>query len=93
MREEARLNPRVDEFPSPQRHLMMNVIIWKCRGVLKPSFKSHVQDLIVDHNPAILVIMETCVRGDRAKEILNTFPLQGAIHTDTMSYVGGLWFH
>ncbi|XP_075647267.1 uncharacterized protein LOC142618248 [Castanea sativa] len=91
LREEAKINPHVDEFPSPQHPLMMNVIIWNCRGALKPSFKSHVQDLIVDHDPAILVIMET-VGGDRAKEISDTFPLQGAIHMDTVGYVGGLWF-
>ncbi|KAL0014673.1 hypothetical protein SO802_001742 [Lithocarpus litseifolius] len=71
---------------------MMNLIIWNCRGALKPSLKSHVQDLFIDDDPTILIIMETHIGGDRAKEIFDTLPFQGAIHTDTVGYAGGLWF-
>ncbi|KAK9988211.1 hypothetical protein SO802_028450 [Lithocarpus litseifolius] len=71
---------------------MMNAMIWNCRGALKHSFKSHVQDLVADHDPKILVIMETHLGGVRAKEISDTLPFQGAIHTETVGYAGGLWF-
>ena len=70
---------------------MMNIIIWNCRGALKPSFKKRVGDLVQNHNPAILVVMETRVGGDRAREITNLLPFDGAIHTDTIGYAGGLW--
>ena len=42
---------------------LMNVIIWNCRGALKPSFNIRVGELVQSHNPAILVIMETHVGG------------------------------
>ena len=71
---------------------MMNAIIWNYRGALKPSFKSHVQNLVADHDSTILVIMETYIGGVRAKEISNTLPFQGVIHTNTVGYAGGLWF-
>ena len=34
--------------------LMMNIIIWNCRGARKPSFRKHVGDLVQNYNPAIL---------------------------------------
>ena len=45
----------------------MIIIVWNCRGTLKPNFHSHVRELARNHNPIILVVMETRVGGDRAK--------------------------
>ena len=70
---------------------LMNVIIWNCRGALKPSFKIRVGELVQSHNPAILVIMETRVGGDRAREITNSLLFNGAFHIETIGYAGGLW--
>ena len=69
----------------------MNVIIWNCRGALKPSFKICVGELMQSYNPAILVVIETRVGGDRAREITDSLPFDGAFHTETIGYVGGLW--
>ncbi|XP_030924855.1 uncharacterized protein LOC115951891 [Quercus lobata] len=69
----------------------MNIVIWNCRGALKPSFQKHVRDLAAQHDPAIFVVMETHTGGDRAKEIIERLPFQGAIHTDTIGLIGGLW--
>lgn len=69
----------------------MNIIAWNCRGALKPSFQSHIRDLVQNHNPAILVVMETQIGGERTKEIIDMLPFDGAIHTDTIGYAGGLW--
>lgn len=35
--------------------------------------------------------METILGGERAREITNRLPFDGAIHTDTIGYAGGLW--
>ena len=69
----------------------MNVIIWNCRGALKPTFQGHVRELIRNQNPAILIMMETKVGGERAREISDRFPFDGGIHTNTIRYAGGLW--
>ena len=71
--------------------VMMNIIVWNCRGALKPSFHKHVRELAQNHDPAILVVMETKVGGDRAGEITDKLPFDGAIHTETIGYTGGLW--
>ena len=67
LREEVLTQPPVDECLFSSHSLMMNIIIWKCRGAQKPSFLPSARDLVTDHDPAIMVIMETQVGGDRAK--------------------------
>ena len=69
----------------------MNIICWNCRGALNPRFKPTLNNLISKHNPPIVIITETRVGGNRAKEITDTLPFDGAIHTDTIGYAGGLW--
>ena len=44
-----------------------------------------------NYNPTILVVMETRVGGDRAREITNLLLFDGAFHTDSIGYAGGLW--
>ena len=34
----------------------MNIIIWNCKGALKPSFKKRVGDLVQNHNPAFWLL-------------------------------------
>lgn len=70
---------------------LMNIILWNCRGARKPSFHKHVSELVRNHNPAMLVVMETRVGGDRAKETTDRLPFDGSVHTDTIGYTGGLW--
>ncbi|XP_023918482.1 uncharacterized protein LOC112030031 [Quercus suber] len=69
----------------------MNIIIWNCKGALKPSFQKHVRELVQNHDPAILVVMETRVGGERARAITDNLPFDGVIHMDTIGYAGGLW--
>nr|XP_023900291.1 uncharacterized protein LOC112012143 [Quercus suber] len=69
----------------------MNIIIWNCRGALKPSFQKHIRELVQNHDLAILVVMETWVGGERVRAITDNIPFDGAIHTDTIGYAGGLW--
>ena len=83
--------PPVNECPTPNHIFLINIIVWNCRGSLKPSFQKHVRELVQNHDPAILVMMETRVGGERAREITNKLHFDRAIHTDTIGYAGGLW--
>ena len=64
----------------------MNIIAWNCRGALNLSFQSHIRELVQNYNPAMLVVMETRIEGERAKEIIDKLPFDGAIHTETIGY-------
>jgi len=89
-REEAKSLPPFDECPTPEHKFLMNIIVWNCKGTLKPSFLKHVSEPVHNHNPTILVVMETRIGGERAKEIANRMPFDGAFHTETIGYAGGL---
>ena len=71
--------------------LIMNIVVWNCRGALKPNFQSHIRELVRCHNPDVLVVMETHIGGDRAKDISDRLPFNNAIHTETMGFAGGIW--
>ena len=71
--------------------LVMNVIVWNCRGALKPNFQRHVGELARAHNPSIFVVMETRVGGGIAREIIDRLPFDGAILVETISYGGVIW--
>ena len=79
------------KFSTSIKSLIMNIIVWNSRGVLKPKFQDHVRELVRNHNPTILVIMETKLGGEKAKGITGRLPFDGAIHTETIGYAGGLW--
>ena len=75
----------------PFYHPIMHIVVWNCRGALKPNFQSHVRELARNHNPDILVVMETRIGGVRASEIIDRLPFDGAIHTETIGFSGGIW--
>ena len=89
--EEAKLMLSFDECPTPNHALIMNIILWNSRGALKPNFQNYVREFAQNHDPAIMVITETKIGGERAKEITDRLPFDMAIHTDTIGYAKGLW--
>ena len=91
LREKAKCQTQIEECPTPHHHLIMNIIVWNSRGVLKPNFQNHVQELTRLHDPTIFVVMETRFSGERAKEITNRLLFDGAIHANIIWYAGGLW--
>ena len=69
----------------------MNMLIWNYRGALSPTICSNVSDLVRVHSPAIMIVIETKVSGDRAKRITDKLPLDGAIFANSIGFSGGLW--
>ena len=90
MKEAGRLQPPADVDRFSLFFQVMNIIIWNCRGALKPNFQSHVRELVRVHDPAVFVVMETHLGGERTKDITDCLPFDGAIHVDTIGFAGGL---
>ncbi|XP_075670077.1 uncharacterized protein LOC142639824 [Castanea sativa] len=89
--EDVMLMPLVNVCLTLDCSVIMNAIIWNCRGTLKPNFQNYVRELVCIHNPAILVVMETRIGRERAKEITDRLPFENAVHIDTIGLAGGLW--
>ena len=69
----------------------MNILLWNCRGALNGDFTRRVFEMAVNHFPAIMIITETRVGGDRATKIIEGLPFDGFFVTETIGYAGGLW--
>ena len=69
----------------------MNIIFWNYRGALNHRFHLVLTDLINKHSLSIVIITETRVGGERAKDITDRLPFDGAIHSDTIGYSRGSW--
>ena len=67
----------IGEEPSPtcfdsrvSPNPIMNILIWNCRGIMKPTFRKTVMDLVEWHQLVIFVIRETRINGPRMDEII-----------------------
>lgn len=67
--------------------LVMNMLIWNCRGALSPTFCNVISDMVRVHSPTIMIIIETKVCGDRAKMIADKLK----IFANSIGFSGGLW--
>ena len=70
---------------------IMNILIWNCRGAMKPQFRKTVMDLVNWHRPLIMVITETRMSGAKADKIIETLPFDGVVVADTIGFAGGIW--
>ena len=61
------------------------------KGLMKPTFKKIVLDLVEWHKPAIFVITETRIDGNRADDIIRRLPFDGAYSTETIGHARRIW--
>ena len=86
----AIMNPNLVEVPLGQ-FVVMNILMWNCRGALNLDFKRRIYEMAINHNLAIMVITKTRVDRDRAERIIADLPFDGFITTETIGYAVGLW--
>ena len=84
------MNPNLVEVPLGQ-FVVMNILMWNCRGALNLDFKRRIYEMAINHNLAIMVITKTRVDRDRAERIIADLPFDGFITTETIGYAVGLW--
>ena len=90
--EAAAMNANPQEIEvSLSQFIKMNVLLWNCRGALNQDFQRRIFEMAINHRPAIFVVTETRVGGDRAAKIIDGLPFDGSITNDTIGYVRGLW--
>lgn len=70
---------------------IMNILIWNCKGAMKPQFRKTMMDLVEWHSPILMVITETRLSGARVDEIIESLPLDGVAVADSIWFAGGIW--
>ena len=87
--EDASSLTHFDFESNPNR--IMNILIWNCRGAMKPQFRKKFMDLVEWHSPLLMVITETKMSGAKANEIIKLLPFDGAAMVNTIGFAGGIW--
>lgn len=78
-------------LPPPLFPLQMKILSWNCRGASRPEFITTARELIIRHNPQVLIIMEAKLSFDRATDIANGLLFEDKIIVSTVNHAGGLW--
>ncbi|GLT66963.1 hypothetical protein SLA2020_393010 [Shorea laevis] len=69
----------------------MKIISWNCRGAAKAGFRKSVMDLKYIHNPSMMLILETKLCGQDAKEQAETLGFPKYCIVDSKDLARGLW--
>ncbi|GKV25513.1 hypothetical protein SLEP1_g34945 [Rubroshorea leprosula] len=68
----------------------MKIVSWNCRGAANQNSLNHVLELKRIHSPAIMLIMETKLNGERAHNMASRiFPNCHVVDSDGLA--GGIW--
>ncbi|KAG5554376.1 hypothetical protein RHGRI_012041 [Rhododendron griersonianum] len=59
----------LNQPPLIPTNLPMKILMWNSRGAANPHFRRHFADMVREHNPTFVIIMETQIAGPRAKRL------------------------
>ncbi|KAG7579386.1 Ribonuclease H domain [Arabidopsis thaliana x Arabidopsis arenosa] len=72
-------------------YLMMNCILWNCRGANKSNFRRSIRYLLKKYETDVLAIFETHAGGNRAAQICHGIGFENSYRVDAVGQSGGLW--
>lgn len=90
-RRNFRQTTNVPSFNLLKRFSQMKIITWNVRGEGSVTFRNHLLDLHDIHNPSIMIIAETKIRGWTAIDMCQSLPSDGYEIVDSIGRNGGLW--
>ncbi|KAI8017739.1 hypothetical protein LOK49_LG04G00158 [Camellia lanceoleosa] len=68
-----------------------NILVWNCRGAGNSAFKHNMRELINNHKPEILILMETKVPFSSMGNFFNNMGFTAATIVDPTGRAGGIW--
>lgn len=69
----------------------MSILCWNCRGAASPDIHQDISDLVRDHRPMMLYLLETRLPGHRVEEIKTWLGYDGVHTIDSVGLSGGIW--
>ena len=70
---------------------MGRILVWNVRGVQHSDFKKLWLELISREKVKGLILIETHVDGDKAKQITNSLPFSNVEMMNTIGFASGIW--
>ncbi|KAL7229619.1 hypothetical protein ACSBR2_008180 [Camellia fascicularis] len=69
----------------------MKLFMWNCRGAANLHFHRHLRELLNDHHPQLVVIMETGMGGDKGKAFSSNLGFSSMHVSKPGGFGGGIW--
>ncbi|KAL7253115.1 hypothetical protein ACSBR1_007602 [Camellia fascicularis] len=74
-------------LPNFPKSSSMKLLVWNCRGVGNKVFKRNLREIISNHKPSIVVLMETKVQLSSMRLFFNKLGFTASTHVDLVVYV------
>lgn len=71
--------------------VMMNWLIWNCRGAGKRNFANLIKDCKRMYNLGFLAILEPRIGGDKADKVIKLLGFDNVVKIDPIGFSGGIW--
>ncbi|KAJ4965543.1 hypothetical protein NE237_017392 [Protea cynaroides] len=69
----------------------LKILSWNCRGAGNVSFLKAIGDLIHQHNPSMLILMETVISGAEVSRVIEKLGFSASFCLDSQGFSGGIW--
>ncbi|KAM7487447.1 hypothetical protein LguiB_024931 [Lonicera macranthoides] len=69
----------------------MKMLFWNCRGAGNEEFKANMTDLVREHDPDMVALIETKVPLSSIGNYFEQFGYIASTYTDPVGRVGGIW--
>lgn len=71
--------------------VLMNCLLWNCRGANKPKFRRSIRYILKKFATDVLAVFETHAGGDKAAKICRGLGFENSFRVDAIGQSGGLW--
>lgn len=71
---------------------LMKISLWNCRGAGNDVFLRKIKQYVRNHDPGVVVLVETRVSSIRADVVLNRISFSKVARVDARGFSGGIWF-
>ncbi|KAI7999425.1 hypothetical protein LOK49_LG09G00088 [Camellia lanceoleosa] len=80
-----------DPFPPYPDMESFNILFWNCRGVGNNAFKRNMKELVCNHHPGIIILMEPKIPFSSTRNFFNNLGYTAASILDPAGRAGGIW--
>ncbi|KAL7182691.1 hypothetical protein ACSBR1_041390 [Camellia fascicularis] len=68
-----------------------NLLFWNCRGAGNNAFKRNMKELVRNHNPGVIILMEPKIPFSSTGNFFNNLGYTAATILDPVGRAGGIW--
>lgn len=69
----------------------MSILSWNCRGAAHPDFNNDIAELVLQHNPMLIFILETRLAASKAEDLKIRLRFDKVYGIDSNGLSGGIW--